>query len=331
MSPGKCGLLLAGALSIACATAAAAVAPTAKGADYCPTGVDAPKRLTLAQLRRIYGAPGDRYMTIDGVELRYRDEGRGPVLLLLHGSSSTLNAWDGVAARLKGKYRILRFDQPPGGLSGPLSAQAIAAVGSPEQLVAKFLDRLHVGKVTVAGMSSGGTMAYYFAASYPGRVDAVILSNTPSDSVAEAKFDVTPAMAEAASRANQLGVKGRHFWSTYLDFLYGEPRRIAPGLVDYYCTMNLRAPEPNPFGLHALTANKERTAVQLKGVRAPVLVLWGMRDPVLKPPAAKALLDYLVNASSRSFVALDSVGHYAPMESPDAVADLMDAYMKRNR
>ena len=85
--------------------AGGALAPPAHAAPVesalCPAGVAAPARIPLARLRAIYGAQGDRYITIDGVELRYRDEGRGPVLLLFHGSSSTLNQWDGVTARLK--------------------------------------------------------------------------------------------------------------------------------------------------------------------------------------------------------------------------------------
>lgn len=325
-------VLLLGGLSVAALLALPAVsAPHRAPSGFCPADVEAPARLPLARLRQMYGARDDRYMTIDGVELRYRDEGRGPVLLLLHGSRSTLNAWDGVAERLKSHYRIVRFDQPPGGLSGPLSAEAIAAVGSPEKLVAKFLDRLGIQKVIPFGVSSGGTMAYYFAAAYPDRVDAVVLSNTPSDSVAEAHFEVPAALDAATKRARELGVEGHAFWSNYLTYLYGEQARMAPGLIDYYCTMNLREREANPFGLHALTANKDRTAAALRGVRAPVLVLWGMRDPVLTRPAADALMGYLVNAQSRSFVAMDSVGHYPPMESPTAFADIIDTYLGRNR
>jgi pimeloyl-ACP methyl ester carboxylesterase len=57
-----------------------------------------------------------------------------------------------------------------------------------------------------------------------------------------------------------------------------------------------------------------------------------MRDLVLPAGSAgKALEGYLDHAKSVSFVALDSVGHYPPMESPDQVADLVDAYLKRDR
>lgn len=292
----------------------------------------APVRLTLTELRHRYQAPGDRYVTVGGVELRYRDEGKGPVLLLLHGSRSTLNAWDGVTARLKGRYRILRFDQPPTGLSGPLSDAARKAVGSPEALVAGFLDALGVTKASVFGVSSGGTLGYYFAATYPGRVDALILANTPSDPVGATKIASTPAIDTALVAAKRNGYEGRDFWSAYLGFLYGDPHRMKPGTVDYYYTTNMRVTEANPFGLHALTSNAAATLAHLHAVRAPVLILWGMRDQVLPgETAGRALERYLTGAKSVSFVALDSVGHYPPMESPERVADLVDAYLNRDR
>lgn len=316
-------------LAIVCAALLLVGGSASAGAQTAPV---APKRLTLAELRQRFQAPGDRYVTVGGVELRYRDEGKGPVLLLLHGSRSTLNAWDGITARLKGKYRILRFDQPPFGLSGPLTDAARKTIGSPEALVAGFLDKLGVQKTSVFGVSSGGTMAYYFAATYPDRVDSVILANTPSDPVVTGKTASTAAIDAAVVAAKRDGYEARDFWSLYLNFLYGKPARLKPGTIDYYYTTNMRVPEPNPFGLHALTSNNAATLAHLHGVRAPVLIVWGMRDLVLPADTAgKALQGYLDHAKSVSFVALDSVGHYPPMESPDAVGDLVDAYLKRDR
>lgn len=285
----------------------------------------------LATLRKRLTAPGDHYADLGGVEIRYRDEGKGQVLVLLHGSSSTLNAWDGVVARLKNRYRIIRYDAPPSGLSGPVSDAAIKAIGAPETLVARLLDKLGVDKAAVFGTSSGGTLAYYFAATYPDRVTDLILSNTPADSVAEAKITPTPVLEAAVARAKQMGYKDQAYWRTYLSYLYGDPARLKQSTIDYYYQTNLRVPEKNPFGLYALTANKPATAAHLAAVKAPVLILWGMRDPVLAPPADVHLYDYLANARSRSIVRLETVGHYPPLESPDHVADIVDGFLNRNR
>jgi len=140
-----------------------------------------------------------------------------------------------------------------------------------------------------------------------------------------------PELATAAARAKRTGVEGLDFWTAYLGSLYGETSRMPASLPRYYYDINLRVTEPNATGLHALTANADKTMAQLAKVKAPVLLVWGMRDYVLPPEQGYDLEKYLVNAGSRSFVALDTVGHYPPMESPIAVADIIDAFIRRDR
>ena len=41
----------------------------------------------------------DRYFTADGARLRYRDEGSGPALLLVHGWTLDLEMWDALTER----------------------------------------------------------------------------------------------------------------------------------------------------------------------------------------------------------------------------------------
>ncbi|WP_161630991.1 alpha/beta fold hydrolase [Niveispirillum irakense] len=322
MSRRGASLLLAGALLAASASLPLTSPALAQEA--------APVEINLAELRQRYGAADDHYATIHGVEIRYRDEGKGPVLVLLHGSSSTLNSWDGVVARLKDHYRIIRYDHPPTGLSGPVS-DAVAKSGTPpEAFVAGLLDKLGVEKAALFGTSSGGTLAYYFAATYPQRVTSLILANAPANSVAEAKIPTTAALDAEVARAQKIGYRDRRYWEVYLPYLYGDVKRLTPEIIDYYHKINLRPPEPNPRALYALSANKETTMARLKAVRAPVLILWGQRDVVLPPAAGTALFDYLENAESRSIIRMDSVGHFPALESPEQVADLVHAYLNRD-
>lgn len=290
-----------------------------------------PARIPVEQLRTELGRPGDRYVDVAGVHVRYRDEGRGPVLLLLHGSRSTLNAWDGVAAELKTHYRVVRFDQPPKGLSGPVSDAVVRRIGAPEAFTAAFLNALKISKVTPVGVSSGGTLGYYFAATYPDRVDALVLSNTPSDSVKNLKLPTTPALDASLAAAKITGIEGRDFWQAYLSFLYGDQGRLTPATVDYYYRSNLRTIEPNAFKLHALTADATTTMARLHAVKAPVLILWGMRDPVMTATEGRALVAHLDSAAAISFVGLPDVGHYPPMEVPHRFALMVDAYLQATR
>jgi len=58
------------------------------------------RRLTLTDLRATYGTADSRYLAIGGVEVHYRDEGRGPALLMVHGSTSSLRTYDRIVSRL---------------------------------------------------------------------------------------------------------------------------------------------------------------------------------------------------------------------------------------
>src|SRR5690606_5825417 len=51
----------------------------------------------------------DRFAKVAGLDLRYRVQGDGPALVLVHGVGSHLESWDGVAAALADGYRVVSF------------------------------------------------------------------------------------------------------------------------------------------------------------------------------------------------------------------------------
>lgn len=64
-------------------------------------------------------APRTLIPTTDGLRLSARLEGnpRGPTLVFVHGYPDNLHVWDGVVARLKDRYRLVRYDVRGAGLS----------------------------------------------------------------------------------------------------------------------------------------------------------------------------------------------------------------------
>ena len=82
-----------------------------------------PSQISLDDLRKKYADDGTRFVTIDGADIHYRDEGQGPVVVLLHASYFNLVTWDQVAEELGTSYRVIRFDFPNVGLSGPETKQ----------------------------------------------------------------------------------------------------------------------------------------------------------------------------------------------------------------
>lgn len=303
------------------ASLAALAAGPASAAELPPEG-----KLTVAQLRARYMTPADKLVTLGGVEVRYRDEGQGQPILLLHGSQSTLETWDGVAAVLKRHYRVIRFDQPPMGLSGSINDAAKVTLAGPDALMTGFLDHLKIKSVIAVGVSSGGTMAYYLAAGHPDRVKALVLSNCPSDPVDTSGLVTPPDLIEAGKRLKATGLQDREWWRAYLTYLYGDPSRLTQKKLQVSYDMGRRGVEPNMTHLLALAGNAAETAKRLESVKTPTLVIWGTRDPVLPYKAAVALRSHLTGVNP-SMVMLDDVGHYPPVEVPERFAAIVETFL----
>lgn len=286
--------------------------------------------LTLETLRAKYadGREG-RFATIGGVEAYYRDEGRGPAMLLIHGSRMSLLTWDKVAAAfLERGYRVIRYDLPPLGLSGSVSDEAAARL-TPAAFAAGLLDHIGVDRVTCVGVSSGGTTCTYLAATYPDRVTRLILSNSPSDPVdgGIAKLTRTATYEKALREAQRTGFRSQDFWNAFLDFYGGDPRSFDSTVREQYYDFNRRTPEKNPIALIGQVSDPVAARAAMARVRVPTLLIWGARDPLLPPPAAKVLEDYLENAQV-SKVFMPDVGHYPPVEAPARFAQLILTYLE---
>lgn len=284
------------------------------------------KRMTVEELRVKYGDPKGKIAIVGGVEVYYKDEGEGPAILMVHGSSSTLKTWDGVASKLISKYRVIRYDIPPQGLSGHLSDDAARKL-EPVDIAEGLLAQLGVEKITFVGVSSGGTLGIFLAAKRPELVRRLILANTPADTVDPSKMRLSPAFELARREASQTGFQSRLYWGAFFDFYSGDPSRMNSGIREQYYDMNRRVPEPNVLALAAKVADQVKAKSAMSRVRAPTLLVWGARDPLLVPASADALEKYLSGAEV-SKIWLSDVGHYPPLEVPARFADIVSAYIE---
>ena len=302
---------------------AAQPAPAAASAPVSPPW------LSVAQLRQRYADANSRYMTIDGVEVHYKDEGprTAPVLFMVHGSLSTLRTWDVITQKLKTRYRIIRYDIPGYGLSGRISDEVAAKV-QPVDIAEGLLTRLGVKKITFVGVSSGGTMGMYLAAKRPDMVQRLILSNTPSDPVDTSHLVMPKSFTDGIAKAKANGgYNDRAYWDDYLGFFAGDAKRISTRTRDEYYDFNRRVPEKYPVTLVARIGDGKQATIEMAKVTAPTLLLWGGADPLLPESAANAITRYLHNAQI-SRVIMPDVGHYPPLEVPERFAQFIAAYVE---
>jgi haloalkane dehalogenase len=312
----------------ALATLALALAGCQVSAQTSAPAVEAPiPYLTLDELRESYADANSNFITIKGLDIHYKDEGRGPVLLMVHGSQSSLKTWDVITDMLKDDYRIIRYDIPGYGLSGPVTDEAMGNA-TPTDLAIGLLDALEVDTVTAIGTSSGGTLVAFLASEYPDRVDRLIVSNMPSDPVVTTHLVMPESFLAAQARTKQNnGFMDEDFWHEYHTFFAGVPERISEKTLGEYYDFGRRPREKHPVGMVSVIGDGVESSKKLRAITQPTLLIWGSSDPLLPRPAAEKLEAYLENADvSRVF--LEDVGHYPPLESPERVGTLIEAYLK---
>ncbi len=123
-------------------------------------------------------APPSQFIDVDGVPLHVRDEGTGPVIVMLHGSIVNLHEWGPVVERLKSQFRIVRLDWPPYGVSGP-DPKGQHTTARAADLLAGLVDHLGIDSFSLVATSNGVNVALDFNSRYPGYVRAMALSVLP--------------------------------------------------------------------------------------------------------------------------------------------------------
>ncbi len=142
------------------------------GAGYYLWTPDKPRD----ELEAKYLNANSDYKLVAGVRLHVRDTGPrdAPAVILLHGFGASLHTWEPWAQALSGRYRVVRFDLPGFGLTGPDPRNDYSDDRSIALLMGVF-DALGLSRATLVGNSMGGRLAWMFAAAHPERVNKLVL------------------------------------------------------------------------------------------------------------------------------------------------------------
>jgi pimeloyl-ACP methyl ester carboxylesterase len=278
------------------------------------------RTLPMDVLRQRYAQSPSRFVRVEGLDVHVRDEGQGPVLVLLHGVMASLHTWDDWVADLKKDHRVVRIDTPGHGLTGPFADGAY----DPERyirVIAGVLDALGVDTVSMIGNSMGGYLSALFAATHPQRVERLVVIDPaayPMPYPALLGLAALPVM-------NSLVIPNalpRPIVSLGIHQVYGDASRIRPGVVDRYFDMTQREGNRRAFTaiVRTLGALRHTQPEFIKTIRAHTLVMWGEKDRWI--PVAHVPLWQRDLRSSETVIYPDA-GHIPMEEIPDrSVADV---------
>lgn len=284
--------------------------------------------IPVEELLPLYADEASRFADVDGVRVHYKDEGEGPVLVLLHGFASSLQTWDGWARELRRDFRVVRYDQPGHGLTGP-RPDADYRTEAYADFLGRFLDQLGIESCSLAGNSMGGGVAWLFAARESGRVEKLVLVDAAGAPAPESgaprqggsavlSFIEAPVIRRLVPRFSP-----RFLFERALREVYADDSRVTDELVDRYYALALR--KGNRDALMArLRARGEDHRELLQKLRQPTLVMWGEDD--LWIPVADAERFHAAVPGSR-LVVYPGVGHLPQEEAPERSAADVRAFL----
>lgn len=285
--------------------------------------------LPVQSLVARWGLPPSDFIDVKGQVVHLRDEGpRGDPapLLLLHGTGSSLHTWEGWAAALKARRRVIRIDLPGFGLTGPFSGQYARddyRADTYAGFVLDVLDALRIPRATIGGNSLGGEVAWRAVTLAPQRFDKLILVDASG-------YAFKPDEIPIGFRLARLPVVSwisetllpRAMVAASLRNVYGDPSRVSDELIDRYFELTLREGNRHALGLRMQQLEKGQDAERIKTLALPTLVLWGRRDRLIPPANAQ---HFEVDITGAKLVLFDALGHVPHEEDPSrTVAAVID-------
>jgi pimeloyl-ACP methyl ester carboxylesterase len=309
-------LLLAAALiTLALATAPASAAPPPAAAAPPPLQIDLDA----------FDASKKTMVLPDGETLAYIDRGNpsGPAVVLIHGYTDNARDWVPLLPYLSKHYRLILVDiRGHGQSSKPECCYSRLDFAYDIKLL---LDGLGVPKADIVGHSLGSIIAQTFAEYWPERTAHVVLISStggypPDQPKQPAQFDYAAEIRKLKEPIDPDSPFMIAWWDSPTpvdpDFIRrqrkdaaGIPLRVWLAVLDE--------------GLRADNAYAELQAT-LPRLKAPTLLIWGSKDPIMEEEVRQSLRKALPAAKVKIF---EGLGHNPIWEDPRDVAQSINGFL----
>ncbi|HYP34053.1 MAG TPA: alpha/beta hydrolase [Burkholderiaceae bacterium] len=272
----------------------------------------APDRSVDSLVTRWAPPPSD-FMYVKGQFVHFRDEGprNDPVpLVLIHGTASSLHTWQGWVGDLRARKRVITFDLPGFGLTGPFGGQYPRDDYRADNLARftlDFLAALHVQRFAIGGNSLGGEVAWRVAAMAPSRVDRLILVDATGYAFVPEHVPVGFQLARVPG-LNRIGefLTPRSVVEDSVRDVYGDPSRVTGALVDRYFEMMTREGNRRALDLRMEVIASDLAPERIGTLKLPTLILWGAKDRLVPPVNAQR---FHADIAASQLVIFPGLGH----------------------
>jgi len=282
-----------------------------------------------------------KYVDANGMRLHYVTQGKGQLILFLHGFPEFWYAWKGllpefVALDMRG-YNLSSKPEAVDQYAVPLLVEDIRAV-------AAKLGKAPKKKIVLVAHDWGGAVAWAFAIAHPEYVSKLVIINAPHPGVFGRELASNPAQQKASSymlmfRSPQAeATLSANNYATLVQGVLGSSKAFTEedkkayieawsqkgaltGGLNYYRAARVGPPQPG-------TAAPEAAGELLRlgtAVKVPTLVIWGEKDRALLTGNLEGLDKFVPDLSIKR---IPEGSHWVVHEYPEVVIGHIREFLK---
>jgi pimeloyl-ACP methyl ester carboxylesterase len=283
--------------------------------------------IDINELKNKYVYPSSSFISIDGINVHYRDMGKGEAILLIHGTGASLHTWEKWIDILSAGYRVISFDLPGFGLTGP-DPNHNYQISRYTTILDSLMVKLKVDSFHIAGNSLGGLVAWRYTTQFPQKILTLNLIDAAGlpQSGKKPPFIFQLAKLPVLSTLLQKVTPKSIIKKSMLD-VYKNDQLVTEKLIDRYFELSLREGNRTAFVKRMSQLNEKLDVSDLENITVPVLIQWGKDD--LWIPLANAF-EFQKLIPKAELIIYDS-GHVPMEENPmETVKDYM-IFLKKSK
>lgn len=273
-----------------------------------------------------------KWMEVQGHQIHYVDEGRGPVIVFFHGNPAYSFLFRKVIPLLSNRFRCIAMDYPGFGLSR-------AALGygfRPEdhiEIMREFVAKLKLKKFSPAVNDWGGPIGLRVAQTMPDQIESVIIGNTFAWPL-NGDFHFESFSRVFGGPLGRLAIRHLHAFVRILIPAGTKKAKLSKEEMQAYLQ-----PMPTPdsrMPTFVLPRAIRKSGELMKTIEKdlgllsnrPALILWGDKDIAFREKERKRFERIFANHTTK---VLKGAGHFIWEDAPEEIAAAIREFFARKK
>ncbi|XOV92331.1 MAG: alpha/beta fold hydrolase [Bacteroidota bacterium] len=238
----------------------------------------------------------------------YIDEGKGEVLLLLHGLFGALSNWDDVVNHFSKHYRVIIPLLPI--YTMPVRQ---AGLDSLNKYVEDFVKLKGLKNLHIIGNSLGGHIGLIYTLRNQADVKSLILTGSSG-------------LFENSMGASFPKRGSYEFVAERVAYTFYDPKTATKDLIDDVFETTKSIPKCLNIVAIAKSAQRNNMAEEITKIKVPTLLVWGLNDTITPPIVAHEFNQLIPNSTLRF---IDKCCHAPMMERPEEFNSLVEEFLSK--